>query len=156
MATDRKAVNKRKVRALLAGGLVLGIGAAVTLAAWTDNVFGDAQFKTGSWNLQGSFDGLTTWGEYQVDASAGHFQFSTGFDALSPGTTVYAPVALRIGPTASTSGATVQLLGATGGDTDLKPALRYSVYRGVPSTTCTAAGIGAGTAWVARQPVRWP
>jgi len=148
MTTDRKAVNKRKVRALLAGGLVLGIGAAVTLAAWTDNVFGDAQFKTGSWNLQGSFDGLTTWGEYQVDASAGHFQFSTGFDALSPGTTVYAPVALRIGPTASTSGATVQLLGATGGDTDLKPALRYSVYRGVPSTTCTAAGIGAGTAWV--------
>ncbi|GAA3171571.1 hypothetical protein GCM10020255_060560 [Rhodococcus baikonurensis] len=73
MTTDRKAVNKRKVRALLAGGLVLGIGAAVTLAAWTDNVFGDAQFKTGSWNLQGSFDGLTTWGEYQVDASAGHF-----------------------------------------------------------------------------------
>ncbi|MCD2157691.1 SipW-dependent-type signal peptide-containing protein [Rhodococcus cerastii] len=148
MATDRKAVNRRKVRALLAGGLVLGIGAAVTLAAWTDNVFGDAQFQTGSWNLQGSFDGLTTWGEYQVDASAGHFTFSTGFAALSPGTTVYAPVALRIGPAASTLGATVQLLGATGGDAVLKPALRYSVYRNVPSATCTAAGIGSGIAWV--------
>ncbi|MGX9899679.1 SipW-dependent-type signal peptide-containing protein [Arthrobacter sp. SA17] len=36
--------RKDKVRALLAGGLVLGIGAAFTLAAWTDNewVFGGA------------------------------------------------------------------------------------------------------------------
>ncbi|MGZ2223858.1 SipW-dependent-type signal peptide-containing protein [Glutamicibacter nicotianae] len=28
--------KSRKVKALLAGGLVLGVGAAVTLAAWTD------------------------------------------------------------------------------------------------------------------------
>lgn len=29
----------RKVRAILAGGLVLGVGAAVVLAAWNDSEF---------------------------------------------------------------------------------------------------------------------
>jgi predicted ribosomally synthesized peptide with SipW-like signal peptide len=47
MTEQQGSTKKRKVRALLAGGLVLGVGAAITLAAWTDNVFGNSDFATG-------------------------------------------------------------------------------------------------------------
>ncbi|MDV8001645.1 SipW-dependent-type signal peptide-containing protein [Rhodococcus sp. IEGM 1408] len=38
----------------MAGGVVLGLGAAVTLAAWSDGVFADGNFQTGEANLLGS------------------------------------------------------------------------------------------------------
>ena len=41
------------VRAILAGGLVLGVGAAVTLAAWNDSEFATGTFGAGSFNLEG-------------------------------------------------------------------------------------------------------
>ncbi|WP_255808456.1 SipW-dependent-type signal peptide-containing protein [Leucobacter aridicollis] len=46
-----------KARALLAGGLVLGVGAAVTLAAWTDNEWVRGVFGTGTFGIEGSKDG---------------------------------------------------------------------------------------------------
>lgn len=46
-----------KARALLAGGLVLGVGAAVTLAAWTDNEWVRGVFGTGTFGIEGSTDG---------------------------------------------------------------------------------------------------
>lgn len=51
--------NRRKVLAVLAGGLVLGVGAAITLAAWNDSEFATGTFTAGSFNLQGSTDGTT-------------------------------------------------------------------------------------------------
>lgn len=153
---DDRSVRRRKVRALLAGGLVLGVGAAVTLAAWTDNVFGQAEFSAANWNVQGNFDG-TTWDEYDQTPGnpAGSFSFSTGFDALSPGDTVYAPVSLRVG-TGSTAGgdydATVTLNGAVPSDVNaaLTPLLTYTVVPNVPRTDCIAKNlVGGGTPIVA-------
>jgi len=58
--------TRRKVRAVLAGGLVLGVGAAVTLAAWNDSEFATGTFTAGTFNLEGSTDG-TTFTDHNVD-----------------------------------------------------------------------------------------
>lgn len=152
---DPRDTRRRKIRALLAGGLVLGIGAAVTLAAWTDNVFGEAEFSAENWNVQGDFsaDGSGAWAEYATDGTAGTFTYTTGFDALSPGTTVYSPVALRVGTAAGAGGAydaNVTLLGATNpGGGALGEFLRYTVSSGVSATDCNSGTLAGGTAIVA-------
>lgn len=52
--------NRRhhKVRALLAGGIVLGVGAAVTLANWTDTNWADGIFGGGTYRIESSADGV--------------------------------------------------------------------------------------------------
>ncbi|KIQ16054.1 hypothetical protein ASG56_08660 [Rhodococcus sp. Leaf7] len=151
---DRRDDRRRKVRALLAGGLVLGIGAAVTLAAWTDNVFGQAQFTAENWNVQGDFSaaGSGAWQEYNTTGTAGTFNYTTGFAALSPGTTVYAPVALRVGlgPTAGGAyDAAVTLVGATPTTGPLTSFLTYQVVSNVTAANCTAGTITGGASVVA-------
>jgi len=96
---DNKAQKRRKVRAILASGLVLGVGAAVTLAAWNDSVWGKAEFGTGanSWNVQGNFTGASDgWNEFVTANAAGSFNFGVNASALVPGDTVYAKVGLRV------------------------------------------------------------
>ena len=97
--------------ALLAGGIVLGVGATATLASWTDSEWVFAGTGTG-----GPGVGTSVF-EVQQDASnpaTGTFDdfetnpgdalsFGVGALALSPGQTVYAPVALRT-TTASIAG----------------------------------------------------
>ncbi|MFW0787906.1 SipW-dependent-type signal peptide-containing protein [Gordonia sp. CPCC 206044] len=70
---DQAAQNKRRKRkALLASGAVLGIGAVITLAAWNDSVWGFGEFGVGdaAWNLQGSTVALAHgdagWTEYDT------------------------------------------------------------------------------------------
>lgn len=138
--------RKRKIRALLAGGLVLGVGAAITLAAWTDNVFGNSDFATGdeAWNIEADFTptGAGTWVEANV-TPGDPFTFPATRLDLTPGDTVYAPIALRLEPGQDLDAA-VTLNGATGGATDpaLTAALRYSVTAGGTSTACTAGTPG--------------
>lgn len=50
--TGRKVGTVRKMAAVLAGGLVLGIGAATTMAAWTDSQEVTATFKAGIFKLE--------------------------------------------------------------------------------------------------------
>lgn len=118
--------RRRRVLALLAGGLVLGVGGTMTLASWTDSewVWGGADNAPGIvtsefvvfQNTQSPADGIgmTDWVE-EPDNPGGELVFSplTAGDsilALAPGETFYAPVALKTSD-ASTSG-TVDLLGA--------------------------------------------
>ena len=149
---DDRSVRRRKVRALLAGGLVLGVGAAVTLAAWTDNVFGQAEFGAANWNVQGDFSrDAAEWNEYETEGTAGSFDYTTGYNALSPGTTVYAPVALRVGKGTTAGGAydaTVTLNGATGGGGALTQYLTYSVLSGVSKADCVSGTTTGGTPFV--------
>ena len=92
----------RQVRALLAGGIVLGVGAVSTFASWTDTEFftgtvkGDAHF-----DLQTSFDRGATWNDHATRVSAGALRFSGDVTAMAPGETVYAPLWVRT--TADTS-----------------------------------------------------
>lgn len=150
----QKSNRKRKVRALLAGGLVLGVGAAITLAAWTDNVFGNSDFATGAagWNIQASFSTTATPNWVESDASPGTpFGFPVARLNLTPGDTVYAPIALRL-QNAQTLDAAVTLNGAVTGTpagwAPLQAALRYSVTSGGTAEGC-AAGTPGGTSVVA-------
>ncbi|WP_298040592.1 SipW-dependent-type signal peptide-containing protein [uncultured Microbacterium sp.] len=90
-----KASRRNKIYAVLAGGLVLGVGAAVTLAAWNDSEFATGNFTAGSFIFEGSENG-TAWGEHDAEGAAAALTFTANFDNLSPDDVVYAPYALRL------------------------------------------------------------
>nr|WP_269212007.1 SipW-dependent-type signal peptide-containing protein [Zhihengliuella flava] len=100
----------------MAGGLVLGVGAAVTLAAWTDSEFAEGLFTAGSYNLEGSDDGVTYADQDTADGALS-LSFSTLFDNLTPGDTTYASYWLRLDADTTTD-ATVTPAGVTGTDTN--------------------------------------
>lgn len=162
VAKERKST---KVRALLAGGVVLGMGAAFTLAAWTDNewVFGDNGNGGGPGTLTYSMQqntysgagGTAAWSD-QPDSPGGALTFSVNADALLPGSTVYAPMQLRA--VAGSEALTATLAeGVQFTPTDpvtnsaaLYAALTYGAKTGVAQGSCNAAGFAAaGTQLVA-------
>lgn len=106
---QRKISTRGKVFAILSAGLVLGVGATMTLASWTDTewAFGgngaDAPgVGTSSFSVEQHAGAGTSAG---VNALTGFANFTTnpgdpmtfspGALALTPGDTTYAPVALR-------------------------------------------------------------
>ena len=64
-----KDLRRRRIYAVLAGGLVLGVGTAVTLAAWNDSEFAKSTFTAGSFVFQGSTDG-TAFADHASEAGA--------------------------------------------------------------------------------------
>lgn len=152
--------RRDKVRALLAGGLVLGIGAAYTLAAWTDNewVFGGAgpddnnpgtRIYAMEQNTVAPFaDG--TWTD-EPDANGGYLDFTVQATSLLPGDTVYAPFQLRAkaGSEALTVSlaearqATVPAVGDAN-STALYEALQVRAWVNVGAGDCNAAGDKSG------------
>lgn len=139
--------RSRKVRAILVGGLVLGVGAAVTLASWNDSEFAQGLFSSGQFNMQGSTDG-DNFSDHAVGAPA-QLGFSAGFNNLSPNDTVAAPFVLHLNAD-STNDATVSVnsANATGA---AATELSYGIVQ-VPSiAACTSTAVGtqivpAGTA----------
>ena len=150
---DREAMTGRRtallrVRALLAGALALGLGSSVTLASWTDTEyaagsFGAGYFQTES-NVTKPYSVLGPWNTN--DVSPGTLVFEA--TAMSPGSVVYAPFAIRTKP-GSVAGAVV--LGAPSvsssgtGESDLGAALRYRVVR---AATCGASSFSGAPAFV--------
>jgi len=90
-----KRMDRRKVLAVLAGGLVLGVGAAVTLASWNDDEVATGDFTAGEFVFQGSSDG-TTFTDHATGDAPGELSFETGADTLSPGDVVYEAYALKL------------------------------------------------------------
>jgi predicted ribosomally synthesized peptide with SipW-like signal peptide len=86
--------RRRKTMAVIAGGLVLGVGAAITLAAWNDSEFANGTFGSGSFDLEGSTDG-TAFSSSPV-APGKILTFEVDADALSPGAVVAVPFAVRL------------------------------------------------------------
>ena len=78
--------NKRRpiVAFALATLAVGGVGAALTSAAWTDNVFFSAQADAATFDLQGSLDG-TTWQQSDNKGSIQLIVPATQFAKLLPG-----------------------------------------------------------------------
>lgn len=85
----------RKVAAILAGGLVLGIGTMATLASWNDSEYATATFTSGTFKLQGSTDG-SAFSDHALAGNAASLDFTAPFDNLTPTDTVYAPFAVRL------------------------------------------------------------
>ena len=130
---------------------MLGVGGAVTLAAWSDSVFVNGDFETGSFNVQGSVNAGTSWFEFDT-APGGTLAFPAGALNITPGDTVYAAVSLRVDPTRNDYDATIGLEGATltNGSGTLGTNLRYAAKTGVTAANCTSASFaGTGTTLVA-------
>lgn len=137
---QRTSSRRTKIYAVLAGGLVLGVGAAVTLAVWNDSEFATGNFTAGSFVFQGSTDG-TTFADHASEAGAASLTLSTGFDALSPDDVIYAPFALQLtGTTAADISATAPAV--TG---DLGTSLTFASVA-TTSFGCDEAAFAAGTA----------
>jgi len=142
-ATARRSTTSRKVKAILAGGLVLGVGAAITLAAWNDSEFASGTFTAGQFNLEGSTDG-TAFADHADSGTAAVVFDVTDYGDVSPGDTMYEPFWVRLAEN-TTSAATLNLAGITAGTLGNEANLSYEIYRldaGTP--TCDAAGVAAG------------
>ncbi|MEB4614667.1 SipW-dependent-type signal peptide-containing protein [Leucobacter sp. M11] len=87
--------RSRRVRALLAGGLVLGLGAAVTLAAWNGSEFAKAQFAAGSFAFTGSTDGVT-FASHPSAGAAASLTVTGDVLNLAPGDETYLPYAVKL------------------------------------------------------------
>lgn len=139
-------MSKRgKIRALLAGGLVLGVGAAVVLAAWNDSEFATGTFTAGTFNLQGSTNG-TSYADHSASPGA-TLPFTLNPSNLSPGDTIYAPFAVRLAAN-TTTGSTVSVntATATGSVANLSYELIQPTSFGCSSSTTGTGLVPAGTA----------
>ncbi|MFC4224961.1 SipW-dependent-type signal peptide-containing protein [Lysinibacter cavernae] len=136
--------TSHKWRAVLAGGLVLGVGAAVTLAAWNDSEFATGTFTAGTFNLEGSDDG-TAYNEHSTLGTADALGFTVAPNNLAPGDTVYAPFSVRLDDqTTKDAVVTVSAEASTGVVTNLTYTLVTTSTNG-----CNAAAVAAGTSIVA-------
>ena len=128
-----------RTRALLAGGLVLGVGATMTLATWSDNENATSTFTAGTFSLVGSTDG-TTFSEHP-EAPGASLDFALSPTALIPGTTVYALYSVK---TAATSVAgTATLTGDSANSDGFRTYFSYGVTA-IAGTTCSSATHSAG------------
>lgn len=144
---EAKRIRSRRIRAVLAGGLVFGVGAAMTLAAWNDSEYATATFTAGRFDIAGATNG-STFTSHPTAGEAAALSFAVAPTAMAPGTTTYALFSVR---TANPSVAgTLQLTAGTPGGTGLAPYLTYGVRlvptAATPSQSCTAATYAAASA----------
>ena len=151
--TNKPASRRRRsrmIRAVLAGGLVLGVGAAVTLAAWNDSEFVTGTFTAGTFNLEGSTTNGTTFSDHAT-TPGGSLGFAVAAASLSPTDSVSAPFAVRLAAN-TTSGANVVLTTdtPTGTVTNLTYTLTikdaWGCAAATTSTPISASTLSAGTA----------
>jgi predicted ribosomally synthesized peptide with SipW-like signal peptide len=123
--------------------MVLGVGATMTLAAWTDSENATATLTAGTFSLVGSTNG-TTFSEHP-DAPGASLVFTLSPTALTPGLTVYSLYSVK---TAATSVAGTSTLTADAGNSaGLGAYLSYGVTA-IAGTTCSSSTYSAGTAIV--------
>jgi predicted ribosomally synthesized peptide with SipW-like signal peptide len=140
--------RRRKVAAVLAGGLVLGVGTMATLASWNDSEFASATFTAGKFNLEGAVDASqATFGEHATSGAAGGLTFTAPFNNLSPSDVVAAPYAVRLAAN-TTNNAKVTLLASTttGNVTNLTYELVKTATAGCTTATTGTSIVAAGTA----------
>lgn len=139
-----------RTRAVLAGGLVLGMSAAVTSASWVDNENATATFVASTFGIQSSVDGGVSYAD-SPSAPGATLTFATA--AMLPGDTRSAAISIRaitgsLGGTIATQAATV-----TNNAGDVAPllggALRYRAYRFVTGSCGSATTPDASGAWIA-------
>lgn len=140
--SNRVISRRGRIRALLAGGLVLGLGAAITLAAWNDSEFATGTFGAGTFNLEGTELPGETFTDHDVPPGAA-LTFSLLAGNLSPGDSVYAPFAVRL-EAGTTNDATVTM---TTEDTD--GGLVGLTYEVVMPTTFGCGAVTGGPVLVA-------
>lgn len=130
----------RKIAAVLAGGLVLGIGAATTMAAWTDSQYAKATFTAGVFKLESSADG-STWAKHTSNLPV---KLSMGTAGMSPGVSGFGFLDVRTTSESDLAG-TAALLPATvvNGSSDMVGALEFRAKALAGGVACNASALGA-------------
>lgn len=124
--------RSKKIRAIAAGGAVLGLGAVITLAAWSDSEFAQGQFASGTFGIQAATDG-EAFSEHSDEAGA--LELTPAALAMSPGETVAYPYQIRL--VDNSADATVEYVGNTRGADDALTAEDLSVnVLQIADTTC--------------------
>lgn len=145
--------RRRMVLAILAGGLVLGVGAAVTLAVWNDSEFATGTFSSGQFDLEGSTDGAAF--SSSPAAPGKTLDFELDADLLTPTDAVYAPFAVQLSGDSDYS-ASVTLANTAGGG-DIGANLTWSLYDvGTFGATCSEATPPTGTPIIANSAATAP
>jgi predicted ribosomally synthesized peptide with SipW-like signal peptide len=139
---SRKRLRNRRLRVLLAAGLVLGAGSIATLAAWTDTENATGSFGASVFATESQSQGTPTYAGHPTAPGA---SLTFNATAMSPGTSFYAWLNVRT-TAASTVGGTVNLTAAAPSGA-LAPALQYRAVRLTgpsPGAACDATAF-AGT-----------
>lgn len=139
--------RSRKIKALLAGGTVMGFGAVMTLAAWTDQVWAGAEFSAGVFNVETSPTGAEgSYREHPTQNDALELEFEVRAANLSPGDSVAAPLVLRLD--ADTTYAATVVLESVSPSGSNAPHLSYSIVRVPTASACapnaTGQSVGSG------------
>ncbi|MFF2316409.1 SipW-dependent-type signal peptide-containing protein [Arthrobacter sp. NPDC058097] len=130
-----------RVRALLAGALVLGVGASVTLASWTDSEYAAGTFTASTFRLESSTGSSTLW----KDGTADDASIVVSAAGLSPEASKYASLKIRT-TAASTAGGNVSLTSSTPVG-DLSPVLEYRVV--LAAATCDSSAFTSAATFIA-------
>jgi len=146
-------LRSRKRKAVLAGGAVLGLGATMTLAAWTDDVWVSGSFSAGKFNVQGAIDPAgTAWADYNTSATAGTLGFTVNPTVMTPNESVFAPLKLRVDPASNSYNAAITVPSAPTGPATANTAnsafftaLRVTLFNVAPPN-CNAAGTATAAA----------
>lgn len=154
---SKRVLTRRKVFAIAAGFAAIGIGAAATMAAWTDSewVFGGdgaggPGVGTSTFSVQQSTDGGVTFTD-EGDNPGGEIVFAPDALALTPGDSIYAGVALRTSPTSIGGDVELQAAVAAAGiatddpDDLLFDALDVAIVTDDASFTCGAGAFAPGS-----------
>lgn len=139
-STVRSGLAAKRVRAILAGGAVLGVGAAITLASWNDSEFAKQTFTAGTFVFQGSTDGTV----FTDHATAGTAAVLTApLTGLTPNDVTYRLYSLK----ATGAAATVTPVAPTVADgaIPIATALTFTAVK-ITGTTCDATTYTGGTA----------
>lgn len=136
---DRRPRRRRKALALLSAGMVLGIGAVITLAVWNDPEFEFGQFGTGHFDMQGSTDG-SNFASHGTSPGV-ELTFTLKPRELTPGDKVFAPFAVKLSDD-TTQQASVKMTSVA--DAGLGGGLSYALYA-LDSFGCSSASQPVGS-----------
>ena len=140
-----------KVRAVLAGALVLGVGSSMTLASWTDQEYATGSFSASRFNTESTIDN-STWAD-NTSAPGPSITF-TG-SGMSPDTHRYGYVLVR-GKANSVAGTLTFAAPTVNNGTDTAPLLGSALqYRAVAITAagCTSTSFTSGSpTWIVGGP----
>ena len=131
-----------RVRAVLAGGLVLGVGATLTLASWNDSEYASGTLKTSTFDLQSSPTNIS--GNFSSHPEGAPLVLDFAPSNMAPGSLRQKQFFIRnTGTVAGTYTFSAPDMAADDSSFPLKSHLKY---RAIETTgSCTATSFTSGT-----------
>lgn len=144
---SRRRLRSRRIAAVLAAGMVLGVGSVATIAAWTDTEVATGNFGASIFDTESQSAGSPTYASHTT-APGATLTFSA--TSMSPSVSYFAWLNVRTTPATTVAGSVaLTAISSTGA---LPAALQYRMVRmatASPGTTCGAAVFDASAVYIA-------